>query len=89
MCFPEEGVDVVSARVLIALAFKCDDDTGLAICSRQRVDVAFERNDVYPGKLIPMKFVHVRSLISRDVLSVMFRTHMLLASRSPRRSQIL
>jgi hypothetical protein len=28
--FPEEGVDVVSARALIALAFECDDDTVLA-----------------------------------------------------------
>jgi hypothetical protein len=27
MMFPEEGVDDVSTRELMALAFKCDDDT--------------------------------------------------------------
>jgi hypothetical protein len=30
MFFSEDGVDVVSARALIALAFECDDDTVLA-----------------------------------------------------------
>jgi hypothetical protein len=37
------------------------------------------RKDDYPGKLIQVIFVHVRCLISRDVLSVMIRTLMMRA----------
>jgi hypothetical protein len=59
----------------------------LCECHCLRVDVAFRMNDVCPGKF-PSCMMHVRSLISRDVLSDLFRTHMLLAFQEPKMKSV-
>jgi hypothetical protein len=78
-CCSGSGVD--SAWALIALALECDDDTvrryGFA---RDRVSMLrFEGNDDCQERCcVPKIFVRDRGLISLNVLSVRFRTHMML-----------